>query len=91
MSARFSASTWRARYTSASSGKTAVTTDSPWIDSERSASSPETPPSAASIGSVTSSSTCSGANPGASVWITTCGGAKSGSTSSFACAAVQTP
>jgi hypothetical protein len=91
MSARLSATSWRERYGSASSVNTAVTTESPWIDSERSASMPATPPSALSIGVVTSRSTCSGARPGASVCTTASGGAKSGNTSSGARRALQAP
>ena len=69
----------------------AVTTDNPWIDSDRSDASDATPLVVASIGTVTSASTCSGARPGASVWITTCGGTKSGNTSSFAWSAAFAP
>ena len=86
-----SASSCRAASTSTSSRNTAVTTERPWIDSERSASIPARPPTADSIGWVTSISTCSGARPGASVWITVCGGANSGSTSSLAWEAAQIP
>ena len=56
-------------------------TERPWIDCERTAAMPSTPLIASSIGLVTSTSTCSGESPGASVWIETCGGANSGKTS----------
>ncbi|GJE45106.1 hypothetical protein AEGHOMDF_4300 [Methylobacterium soli] len=46
---------------------TAVMTDSPWIEEERSDSMPGKPFTATSIGCVTSTSTCSGLRPGASV------------------------
>ena len=57
------------------------TTERPGIDSERNAASPGAPFTAASIGRVTSASTWSGVNPGASVWIETCAGTNSGNTS----------
>jgi len=56
----------------------------PWIDCERTIAIPATPLMTSSIGLVTRISTCSGAKPGASVWIDTCGGANSGNTSSGA-------
>ena len=64
--------------------KTAVTTERPWIDWERSASRFPRPLIAFSTGRVTSDSTCSGVSPGASVWTITSGGTKSGKTSSLA-------
>ena len=66
-------------------------TDRPWIDCERTAAIPWTPLIASSIGLVTSTSTCSGESPGASVWIETCGGANSGNTSSRASATTPAP
>ncbi len=59
-----------------------VTTDSPGMDSERRVASPAEPLTAFSIGRVTSSSTCCGAKPGASVCTSTCVGTNSGNTSS---------
>ena len=73
ISASFSASIWRARKTSLPSLNTAVMIDKPPMDSERSDSISVRPLTIVSIGSVTSSSTCSGERPGHSVWITTCG------------------
>ncbi len=64
------------------SASTAVMTESPWMDCERTVAIPSTPLIASSIGLVTSTSTCSGERPGASVWMDTCGGANSGKTSS---------
>ena len=84
VSASFSASIWRARKTSVPSLKTAVMMDRPWMDSERSDSMSPRPLTIVSTGRVTSSSTCSGDRPGASVWITTCGWTKFGKTSSLA-------
>src|SRR3954468_15362998 len=52
---------------------------------------PCTPLIASSSGLVTSSSTCSGDSPGASVWMLTWGGANSGKTSSGARARVLAP
>jgi len=71
--------------------KMAVITEKPWIDCERIASRAPTPFIARSTGVVTSASTSSGDNPGASVMTTTCGGANSGNTSSFAWNAAKTP
>ena len=59
-------------------------TDRPWIELDRRDSIPGKPFTATSIGWVTSTSTCSGLRPGASVWTTTEGGANSGNTSYFA-------
>src|SRR5919106_3098336 len=73
------------------SARMAVTTDSPWMDCERTAAIPCTPLIASSIGLVTCSSTCSGERPGASVWMDTCGGANSGNTSSGARPSVPAP
>src|SRR5436309_7813333 len=70
---------------------TAVTTDNPWIDSERMDSRLPTPLSSLSMGRVTSASTCSGARPGASDCTVTWGWTNSGKTSSFACAATKIP
>src|SRR6185503_1334975 len=70
---------------------TAVTTDNPWIDCERTTAMPCTPLIASSNGLVTSSSTCSGESPGASVWMETCSRANSGKTSSRARARVLAP
>jgi hypothetical protein len=64
--------------------KTTVTTESPWIDVERSDCTPGTPLTAFSMGWVTRTSICSGVSPGASVWMPTWGGANSGKTSYFA-------
>ena len=61
------------------------------MDSERIVAMPGPPMTAASIGRVMICSTCSGASPGASVWIVTCGGTNSGNTSSGACIARKTP
>ena len=63
------------------SAKIAVMMESPWIDCERMLAMPVTPLMAFSTGVVMSVSTCSGVNPGASVWIATLGGANSGNTS----------
>lgn len=81
----FSASIWRAMWMSVPSLKTTVTTDRPWMDSERRDSSEPRPFTAVSMGRVTSASTCSGVMPGASACTVTCGGTKSGNTSSFEC------
>ena len=67
VSASFSASIWRARNTSVPSLKTAVMMESPWMDSERNDSMSPRPFTIASTGRVTSTSTCSGERPGASV------------------------
>ena len=72
---------WRTRSTSLPALNTAVITDSPWIEVERSVSNPGRPPTATSTGWVTSTSTCSESRPGASAWIVTVGGANSGKTS----------
>ena len=74
----------RACRMSVPSRKIAVTTESPWIDSDRIDSRLPAPLTAASIGPVTSASTSSGESPGASVWMTTWGGANSGKTSRLA-------
>ncbi len=79
-----SASAWRARKMSVPGASTAVMMERPWIDCERTMAMPATPLMTSSIGLVTRISTCSGAKPGASVWIETCGGANSGKTSSGA-------
>ena len=68
----------RATCTSTPSAKVMVTTDRPGIDSERSVASPAAPLTAFSTCLVTSSSTCCGAKPGASVWMSTCDGTNSG-------------
>ena len=91
VSASCSASIWRARNTSVPSLNTAVMMDRPSMDSERSDSMSPRPLTVDSIGSVTSSSTCSGASPGHSVWITTCGWTKFGKTSSLALLATWMP
>ncbi len=67
--------------------KTAVMTDSPEMDSERNDSMLPRPLMVFSSGRVTSTSTCSGERPGASVSTETSGGTKLGSTSSLACSA----
>ncbi len=72
---------WRATCTSTPSLKVMVTTDRPGMDSERSVANPDAPFTALSMRLVTSSSTCCGAKPGASVWISTCEGTNSGNTS----------
>jgi hypothetical protein len=72
---------WRTRSTSLPALNTAVITDRPWIEVERSVSKPGRPPTATSTGWVTSTSTCSESSPGASVWTVTVGGANSGNTS----------
>jgi hypothetical protein len=69
-------------WTSTLSVNVMITTDSPGIDSERSVAKPAAPLTALSMRLVTSSSTCSGAKPGASVWMSTCEGTNSGNTSS---------
>jgi hypothetical protein len=76
---------------SSSSASTAVMTDRPWMDCDRTAAMPSTPLIASSSGLVTSTSTCSGERPGASVWIETCGGANSGKTSRRALATTPAP
>ncbi len=70
---------------------TAVITESPWMDCDRTSAIPFTPLIASSSGLVTRISTCSAEKPGASVWMETCGGANSGKTSSLARARVWTP
>ena len=75
----------RARIRSVPSANTTVTMESPWIDSERRDSCAGSPASADSTGRVTMASTCSGARPGASVWMVAWGGTKSGKTSSLEC------
>ncbi len=79
-----SPSNWRSRYTSLDASKVAVITDRLCTEVERSVSSPGMPLIAFSSGWVTSTSTWSGASPGASVRTCTCGGANSGKTSYFA-------
>src|SRR5947207_14156178 len=90
-SARRSAIPCRATCTSTFLANVMVTTDNPGMDSERSVASPAVPFTAFSMGFVTSSSTCCGANPGASVWMSTCEGTNSGKTSSAECSAPQEP
>jgi len=68
-----------------------VMTERPWIDTERSDSTPGTPLTAFSIGWVTSTSTCSAVRPGASAWMPTWGGANSGKTSYLACISEMAP
>ena len=63
ISASCSASVWRARNTSVPSLNTAVMTDKPSMDSERSDSMSPKPLTVDSMGSVTSSSTCSAFMP----------------------------
>src|SRR6476469_2452463 len=58
--------------------------DSCGTDLERSSSRPGMPPTAASIGTLTSCSTSSAVNPRQAVWISTRGGANSGKTSTDA-------
>ena len=79
-----SATPWRLRCRSDDSSNSAVTTDSPGIDCERSEVIPASPPIACSTGRVTCASTAAACSPGASVWITTCAGANSGNTSRLA-------
>ena len=86
-----SASICRAMWMSVFSLKTAVITDRPAMDSERSEAMLPRPLMVCSIGRVTSASTCSGDKPGASVCTSTCGGTKLGNTSSLACAATHKP
>ena len=81
----------RATCTSTLSVKVMVTTDKPGIDSERSVAKPAAPLTALSMRLVISASTCSGANPGASVWMSTCEGTNSGKTSRGARMAPQQP
>ncbi len=81
----------RAMCTSTPSANVIVTTESPGMDSERSVASPEAPFTAFSICLVMSSSTCCGANPGASVWMSTCEGTNSGNTSKGERSAPQHP
>ena len=61
------------------------------MDWERTTATPVVPVIACSIGVVTRTSTCSGARPDASVWISTCGGANSGNTSYRVRLATTTP
>ena len=82
---------WRARNTSVPSLNTTVMMDNPWMDSERNDSWRPNPLMAVSTSRVTSTSTCSGARPGASVWMETWGGTKSGNTSNLACEAMWIP
>src|SRR5262249_58624714 len=63
--------------------KMTVITERPWIDAERKLLTPGVPLTTFSNGWVTSTSTCSGESPGASVCIVTCGGGKSGKTSNL--------
>src|SRR3954470_10975510 len=70
---------------------TAVTTESPWMLSERTESRSDAPFTELSTGRVTSVSTCSAERPGASVWIVTCGATNSGNTSSEERAATMLP
>src|SRR5271166_6710522 len=81
----------RATCTSTRSANVIVTTDKPGMDSERKVASPAAPLTAFSTCLVTSSSTCCGAKPGASVWMSTCEGTNSGKTSSGDCSAPQQP
>src|SRR3984957_666936 len=81
----------RATCTSTPSANVIVTTERPGIDSERRVASPAAPFTAFSTCLVTSSSTCCGAKPGASVWMSTCDGTNSGNTSRGACSAPQHP
>lgn len=71
----------RAVRRSVSSWKITVTTERPWIDCERTISTPGVLCSTVSTGRVTSCSTSSGTKPGASVCTTTCGGTNEGKTS----------
>ena len=64
--------------------KVTVMTDRPWIEFERMVARPGRPLIATSTACVTSTSTCSGFRPGASVWTVTVGGANSGKTSYLA-------
>jgi hypothetical protein len=81
ISARRSATPWRAMKMSAESSNTTVMTDRPGMDSELMRSTCAMPLSAPSSGRVTRVSICSGASPGASVCTNTVGGTNSGSTS----------
>jgi hypothetical protein len=71
--------------------KVAVITERPWIEFERMVARPGNPLSATSTACVTSTSTCSGLSPGASVCTVTVGGANSGKTSNFACFSPRMP
>jgi hypothetical protein len=71
--------------------KNTVTTDTPWIELERSVCTLGTPLMAFSIGRVTRTSTCSGVSPTASVWMLTWAGANSGKTSYLARPSAKTP
>ena len=76
-----SATSWRARRRSVSREKINSIWDSCGTDFERRMSSPSTPASACSMGTVTSDSTSAVDIPSAIVWISTRGGANSGKTS----------
>src|ERR1700704_5688336 len=86
-----SATICRSRYGSTFSWNTTVNTDSPQMVPERTACTPLAPLIACSIGSVTSSSTCSATSPGASVCTAAWGGTNSGNTSYLARASTSTP
>ena len=75
----------RARISSVPRSKISRIEDSCETDFERSSSSPGSPLSCSSIGTVISSSTSLEELPSAIVWISTRGGANSGKTSTFAC------
>ena len=79
-----SPTSWRARWMSVPARKVAVTTDTPWIAFDRRPARPGRPLTAPSTAWVTSTSTCSGLRPGASVCTVTLGGANSGKTSYLA-------
>ena len=91
MAVRRSATNCRALNTSVPGWKMTERTESPWIDEERMLSTPAKPLIEVSIGWVTSTSTCSGLRPGASVWIETCGGANSGKTPYLASPSENSP
>src|SRR3981081_63507 len=86
-----SATICRARYGSMFSWNTSAPTDVREIVWDRPAVTPLAPLIACSIGSVTSSSTCSATSPGASVCTAACGGTTSGNTSYLARASTSTP
>ncbi len=77
-SPRRSTTVWRIGPGRAPSANCRVTTDRPCTDCERMEATPGTPPSAFSIGRVTSCSTCSATRPGASAWITVSAGVRAG-------------
>ena len=76
-----SVTSWRTWSSSMPDLKMSMTDDSWCTDFERMTSTPGTPASAFSSGTVTSASTSAGDRPRQMVWISTRGGANSGNTS----------